>query len=54
MAFPPTVKADIKAPIKIDDNVADTFVILDKLIAKTAPSPPLSIPHISPITSKHI
>ena len=54
MAFPPTVREEINADTKIDMIVLLIPVVVDKLIARTAPNPPDKIPHISPITSLHM
>ena len=54
IAFPPTVIEDIREDIITDITVLLIPVVVDKDIAKTAPSPPDMIPHTSPITSLQI
>ena len=54
IALPPTVSDDIIELVNNVTIIADMLNFVDILIASIAPTEPLTIPHISPITSLHI
>ena len=54
IALPPTVSDEISELISSVDKTTDIFKLIETFIASIAPTEPLTIPQISPITSLHI
>ena len=54
IAFPPTVNDDIIELVNSVINIVEMLNLIDMFIASIAPTEPLTIPQISPITSLHI